>query len=126
MNYLLSAALIVVGVIHLLPMAGVLGPARLQAMYGVALDDPNLILLMRHRAVLFGILGGFIVTAAFVPALRLSALTLGTTSAAAFLVLAATGGPYTAGIARIVAADWIALAASAAGFVAYALLPHQA
>jgi len=59
MRLLISAMLIVVGVIHLLPLSGVLGSARLGALYGVPIDDPNLEILMRHRAVLFGLLGGY-------------------------------------------------------------------
>jgi len=120
-NYVLAAALIVVGIIHLLPIAGALGPTRLQALYGVTLADPTLVLLMRHRAILFGLLGAFLVIAAFVPALQLSALILGSVSALSFLALASKGGPYHRSIARIVAADWIAVTASLVGFVAYAL-----
>ena len=99
MTYLLGAALIIVGVIHLLPLVGVLGPARLQALYGITLTDPTLVLLMRHRAILFGLLGAFLVVAAFVPTLQLSALILGATSAMSFLVLARKGGPYNPRIA---------------------------
>ena len=53
MRYLTAAALVVVGVIHLLPPAGVLGKAQLETLYGVPLQDANLVILMRHRAVLF-------------------------------------------------------------------------
>ena len=38
--------------------------------FGIALDEPNLQILMRHRAVLFGLLGALLVAAAFIPALR--------------------------------------------------------
>ena len=67
--------LIVVGVIHLLPLSGVLGGAQLFSLYGVPVDDPNLEILMRHRAVLFGLLGVFLVYAAFKPSLGRSAAT---------------------------------------------------
>ena len=90
MRYLISFLFIIVGIIHLLPLAGVLGPDRLQSLYGVALTDPSLILLMRHRAVLFGILGAFIVFSAFHPALQLSALVLGGVSVVSFLTLSIT------------------------------------
>lgn len=121
MRYVLTAALIIVGIIHLLPVAGVLGPDRLQSLYGLSLTDPNLILLMRHRAVLFGLLGGFLVVAAFVPALQLSALILGLVSVSSFLALSLADFRVNTSIARVVTADWLALAALIVGFVAYAL-----
>ena len=65
---ILATCLIVVGIIHLLPLTGVAGPGRLQALYGVAITDPDLVVLMRHRAVLFGILGAYCVLAAFAQA----------------------------------------------------------
>ena len=65
MRLLSTIMLALVAVIHLLPVAGVLGVDRLESLYGVALGDPNLQVLMRHRAVLFGLLGGFLLLAAF-------------------------------------------------------------
>ena len=56
MRYLASAMLVVVAVIHLLPVSGVLGSERLAALYGLPFNEPNLAILMRHRAVLFGLL----------------------------------------------------------------------
>lgn len=122
MRQILSLCLIVVGVIHLLPLAGVLGAERLQALYGVSLSDPSLVLLMRHRAVLFGIVGTFCLTAAFWPALQLAALVVGTISVVSFLALAAISGPLNASVGRVVVADWVALAALAVGLLMYVLL----
>ena len=61
MRHLVQIALILVGILHLLPLAGVLGPDRLASMYGITADEPNLAILMRHREVLFGILGALLV-----------------------------------------------------------------
>ena len=126
MRYLLMASLIVVGIIHLLPTIGVLGPERLETLYGVTLTDPGLVVLMRHRAILFGLLGSYFVLAAFVPSLQLSALVMALLSVVSFLGLALSSGPVSPAIARIVAVDWVALAAVVVGFVAYALLHRQA
>ena len=55
MRYLVSAMLVIVGIIHLLPLSGVLSESRLTVLYGIPFDEPNLEILMRHRAVLFGL-----------------------------------------------------------------------
>jgi hypothetical protein len=52
-----SFLLAIVALIHLVPLTGALGPQRLQALYGLAFDNPDLKILMQHRAVLFGLLG---------------------------------------------------------------------
>ena len=110
MSKLIAVLLLVTGVIHLLPLTGVLGGERLSALYGLALDDPNLQILMRHRAVLFGLLGALMVAAAFVPALRSTALIGGLVSVLAFLLLAWSAPVYNEALRRVVIADWIALA----------------
>lgn len=119
MRYLLMAALLLVGIIHLLPLSGVLGTAQLQTLYGIVVSDPDTTLLLRHRAVLFGVLGVWCVAAAFVPALRIAALLAASASVLSFLVLAADVASPTAQIARVVVADWIALVALLAGYVAW-------
>jgi hypothetical protein len=119
-----SAMLCVVGVIHLLPLAGVLGPDRLARLYGlapVALADPNLLILLRHRAVLFGVLGLLLVYAAFDAALRWPALAAAAASAGAFVWLARAGGAYNAHVGRVVLADVAALACVAVAVAAQLL-----
>ena len=59
MEKVATGLLVLVGIIHLLPVAGVLGVDRLAALYGIALSEPNIEILMRHRAILFGLLGLF-------------------------------------------------------------------
>ncbi len=105
MKRLLSLLMILVGLIHLLPVAGLAGADKLSTLYGVALSDPNLIILMRHRAVLFGILGVYLCLAAFRPAMQVGALCAGLASVVSFLVLAWTTGTYNLLLARVVAVD---------------------
>jgi hypothetical protein len=106
---LVSAMLIVVGIIHLLPLSGVLGGERLASLYGMSFEEANIAILMRHRAVLFGLFGLFLVYAAFRPSLQPLAFAAGFASVASFLALAYSTGGYNAGIARVVTADWVAL-----------------
>jgi hypothetical protein len=119
MRYLISIMLIMVGVIHLLPLSGVLGPERLSILYGIAFDDPTMIMLMRHRAVLFGVLGVFFIFAAFHPDFQPLAFIIGFVSVISFLWLASPANQYTVEISRVVIADYIALACLVAGATAY-------
>lgn len=109
MNRITVACLTLAGIIHLLPLPGVLGAGRLTRLYGVAADDPNLGILLQHRAVLFGLLGALLVAAAFRPELRVIALIAGLLSTVSFLVIAWGVGGYNAQIARVVAADIVAV-----------------
>ncbi len=111
MDLVVAALLAFVGVVHLLPASGAVSARRLEALYGVAIHEPNLLLLMRHRALLFGALGLLIIAAAFRDELRPAALAVGAASVASFLLLARSGGPYNAALRRVVAVDLAALAA---------------
>ena len=119
LKYLVPASLIVVGVIHLIPLAGVLGVGRLNSMYGISVSDPDLSILMRHRAVLFGLLGVFCVYAAIRPPLQIIALTAGAVSVGSFLYLAYTTAGYNEEVRRVFIADLVAAAFLAFGFVGY-------
>jgi hypothetical protein len=125
MRYTVSAMLAVVAVIHLLPLSGVLGAGRLAALYGLPFDEPNLAILMRHRAVLFGLLGVFLLLAAFRPAFQLVALVAGFVSVVSFLILAWSVGGYNAHLGRVFVADLVALLCLIVGAVAYCLLPRS-
>ncbi len=104
-----TVLLIVPAVIHLLPVPGVLGRSRLTALYGLPFDDPNLLILMQHRAVLFGLLGVFLLIAAFRPELQVMAIAAGLISAVSFIVIALAGGGYNEAIQRVLVADVVAI-----------------
>ena len=87
LKYIVPASLIVVGVIHLIPISGALGVGRLNSLYGISITGPDLSILMRHRAVLFGLLGLFSIYASIKPPLQIIALTAGTVSVGSFLYL---------------------------------------
>lgn len=56
-EWFVRAAFAVVGAVHLLPATGLLGRAVLERAYGVTLPSGDLLVLMQHRALLFGLLG---------------------------------------------------------------------
>jgi hypothetical protein len=108
----LSAALIVLaGLINLAPVLGAFSVERMQSLYGVALQDANLGILMRHRAVLFGIVGAIMLASAFHPPLRPVAYAAGFLSMLSFLAIAWLVGGYNAEIQRVCMIDGVGLAA---------------
>jgi len=113
MNLIITFTLLITGIIHLLPAVGVFGADRLQALYGIGMEDESLVLLMRHRAVLFAMLGAFLIYAAFTPAFRSLAFISGLVSVVSFLLLAepwaTTGSSSLPAIQRVVQADVLAL-----------------
>jgi hypothetical protein len=119
MQYVVSASLIIAAIIHLLPLSGVLGLRRLELLYGIPLTGQNLEILMRHRAVLLGLMGAFLLWAAFRPSFQVPALLLGLVSVVSFLGLAWSVGGYNAAVGRVVAADIVALVALVIGSIAY-------
>jgi len=119
LKYLVPVSLIVVGVIHLIPLSGVLGVGRLNVLYGTSISDPDLSILMRHRAVLFGLLGVFCIYAAFKPSLQFLALLAGAVSVVSFLYLTLATGGYNDELRRVFVADVIAAAFLAIGFAGY-------
>jgi hypothetical protein len=126
MRYLVSAMLLIVGLIHLLPLSGALGGERLASLYGLAFTEPNLEILMRHRAVLFGLLGAFLVFSAFKPAYQAVAFVGGFVSVASFLCVAWSVGGYNHQVARVFTADIVALVCLVVGAAAHAYVRRQA
>lgn len=119
MDYIISAMLVVVAIIHLLPLSGVLSRDRLAALYGISFNEPNLEILMRHRAVLFGLLGVFLLYAAFQPTVQLLAFIAGFVSVVSFLWLARSVGNYNEQVGRVFTADIVALVCLVIGFGGY-------
>jgi hypothetical protein len=119
MSWLVPAMLVLVALIHLAPVLGVLGVAKMEAAYGLALPGPELAVLMRHRALMFGLLGGFMLAAVFVPALQPWALGLALLSAGGFVLLAWGTPGHNANIARVARVDVAAVVFALVGLVAW-------
>ncbi len=88
MRVLTTLLFVLVGLVNIAPVVGVLGAAQLEALYGQAIADQELLLLLRHRAVLLGLLGGLLMFAAFRPPLRTVATVAGILSMGSFCWLA--------------------------------------
>ncbi|HEY0975364.1 MAG TPA: hypothetical protein VGE57_12800 [Solimonas sp.] len=111
MQTLCVLILVAVGLIHLLPVTGVLGGERLLALYGLRADEPSLSILLRHRAVLFALVGGLLIAGAFYAPWRGLALMAGLVSVLSFLWIATAEGGGNAALARVFKIDVVAMLA---------------
>lgn len=119
MRYVVPVVLVVVAIIHALPLVGIMGGVRLANLYGITDMDASLEILLRHRAVLFGLLAAFLGYAAFKPDLQGPALLVATVSVVSFLAFALASGGYNPAVAAVVKADLIAAVLLAIGAVVH-------
>src|SRR3989344_8880855 len=105
MRYGVPVILVLVAVVHALPLVGVLGAGKLAQLYGTPVQDAGVELLLRHRAVLFGLLAAFMGYAALRPDLHRLGLGAGLGSVVAVLLLAGLerGGALSAPAVTVVA-----------------------
>jgi len=108
-EYFVTVILIIVGVIHALPVVGLLGTRKLSALYAVSITDTNIEILMRHRAVLFGVLGSFFIYSAFDHELQAVALVAAFVCLISFIWLALAIEGYNANLKKVLAVDLVAL-----------------
>lgn len=80
--------LLATALIHLAPAVGVSGATALNRLYGLTLTDPNLLLLLQHRALLFALIGLPALIAIVRTAWRLPVMIAALSSVAGFLLLA--------------------------------------
>jgi hypothetical protein len=109
MKILVSTILFLVSIIHLLPVVGVLGSDSLSRLYGVSIQDSNTEILLRHRAVLFAIIGIFLLLSVFKREFQPLAIAIGLISVVSFLLLTWSSNGLTSEISRVVMIDWAAL-----------------
>jgi hypothetical protein len=108
-----AVAMLGVALIHLLPLPGLAGAATLQTLYALPPLDPSGELLLRHRALLFGLLGGGLLLALRLPGWRRPLLWLTLVADLGFLLLALDAPALNTALQRVAAFDVLALACGA-------------
>lgn len=116
-QWAIRGAFALTGLIHLLPLAGVLGRATLERAYGIHLGEgQDLVILMQHRAVLFGLLAAACLLAAVMPNWRVPVGIAALASMLAF-VLIAVWQPHGGAIATVMWVDVVASLVLAVGLL---------
>lgn len=105
MRAFVTAVLAVAGVVHMLPATGAVGARSLARLYDVEVEDPDVVLLLRHRAVLFVVVGAILLAGALEASFTTPALAVGLASTTSFLVLARLGPAPNRALRRVAAID---------------------
>lgn len=92
MTLVFRSCLLGVGLLHVLPASLVFFPDQLPNFYGIVPSDDNYVLLMRHRAVFFGLVGGLLLFAAITRQYESLAVTIGLLSMVSFIILSYWNG----------------------------------
>jgi hypothetical protein len=87
MESLFRLTLFIAGVINLLPSFLAFLPQKIASSYGIDIPDANYELLLRHRAILFGIVGGLMIYSAITKTYYGIAGTAGLISMVSFILL---------------------------------------
>ena len=107
-NYFIAISYFLAGVVNTIPAIGVISSARLTSLYGIDVVSDDMSLLLRHRAVLFLIVGLLLLTSVFIDSLRLVSGLAGLLSMVSFALLAWSLPEINASLQRIVTVDIIA------------------
>ena len=108
--------LVAAGLLNAVPMIGAVSPRWARSAYGLAEVSSDVEVLLRHRAVLFAIVGVGLLVAAFRPHLRNAAVAANVTSFVGFVFLVLDEGSRDPSLVRIAWFDVAGLIALAAGY----------
>ncbi len=121
MEVLFRISLVIAGVINLLPSILAFLPKRISSSYGIAVPDANYELLLRHRAVLFGIIGGIMLYAAYSQTHYSLAVIIGLVSMVSFVaLLQLVPGEVNPQLRKVMKVDVFAIVILLAGYTLYA------
>lgn len=87
MEVVYRVALFITGIINLLPAIGAFIPEKISKAYGITVPDANYELILRHRAILFGFIGGLLIFSAITKKYYGIATFAGLFSMATFILL---------------------------------------
>lgn len=108
-----SILLAAIGLLNLYPVIGVISAGQLTRLYGISIGSADLETLMRHRAVMLGLIGSFLLLAAFRSSLQVLAASIGLVSMSSFVILAYLSGEIGLQVNKVVTADIVGSIAAA-------------
>ncbi len=122
MELLFRIILFVAGVINLLPSLLAFLPEKIAKSYGIEIPNVNYELLLRHRAILFGIIGGLMIYSAIVKKHYELSTIAGLVSMTSFIILYFfIGNNINSELRKVMMIDVVATVILFVGFILFLL-----
>ncbi len=120
MELVFRCCLAIAGIINLLPSFLAFLPNKMKSSYGIEIPDASYELLLRHRAVLFGIVGGVMIYSAITKKYYSLAVIIGLISMVSFIILLKlVNGEVNAELQKIMKVDVFAIIILLIGLALY-------
>jgi len=120
MELIFRITLFIAGLINFIPFFLVFLPEKIATSYGISIPNADYELLLRHRAVLFGIIGGLLFYSAFTKKYYDLTTVVGLISMASFLILFFTiDGKINDSLTTVMKIDAFAILQLLIGFILY-------
>ncbi len=120
MELIFRICLFIAGMINMLPSILAFLPNKIGSSYGIEIPNSNYELLLRHRAVLFGIVGGILIYSAITKKNYSMAVLIGLVSMVSFIILLKlSDGEINAELNKVMNIDIIGIIILLIGFVQY-------
>jgi hypothetical protein len=104
-NKIILVLLLVVGIINFIPVFGIISSLKISQAYSINMASNDINILMRHRALLFGIIGGFIFYSIYRPKFQPAAMLMAAISMSGFLLILYLEGGYNDALFKVAIVD---------------------
>lgn len=108
-EFVVQGLFVVIGAIHIAPGIVAVSGEKTRSAYGLEVDNSDLAVLLRHRAVLLVLVGAAMIAGAFMPDHRVPAVVAAGVSMLTFVALAYRSGGIGPQLRRIARADIVGL-----------------
>tara|TARA_R110001583_G_C5362111_1_gene381690 strand:+ start:71 stop:442 length:372 start_codon:yes stop_codon:yes gene_type:complete len=121
METIFRISLFIAGGINILPSILVFLPEKISKSYGIEIPNVDFELLLRHRAVLFGIVGGLMIYSAILKKYYSISVTVGLISMISFIILYFLMNGINAELEKVMKIDLVAVVILLVVFLLYKL-----
>lgn len=122
---LVLACFFLAGLVNLTPVLGVLGREDLETLYSTPIASSELLLLMQHRALMFGVPGALLLLATFQKKLRTIAAIIGMYSMVTYIILFVVANVQSDRLVSVAWADFLTIGILGLGWFLDRQLPVQ-